>query len=244
MDAPGSSSHLTLSNVGLQRNARWLFRRLTWEVPRGKVIAIVGGSGAGKSSLLACLAGLLEPSEGELSFRCLQQRIHTPAAYQPRIGIVFQHFALSAQSTLLRNVLAGRLARYPWWRTLWGFPRADREAAWRLLHDLGLGAYAHRRACEVSGGEQQRTALSRALFQKPEIILADEPVSQLDAYLSGRVLGVLRQQAQERGCTVICVLHDASLVERFADYALSLNPQDPEGWRIRAVNPVSAPGTA
>ena len=190
--------------------------------------------------LLACLAGLLTPSEGEVSFRCRQQRTHTPAAYQPKIGIVFQHFALSGQSTLLRNILAGRLARYPWWRTLIGFPRSDREQAWRMLHDLGLGTYAHRRACEVSGGEQQRTALLRALFQEPEIILADEPVSQLDAYLSGRVLGLLRQQAQERQCTVICVLHDASLVERFADYALSLNPLDPEAWRIRAVGPAHA----
>lgn len=229
------SPHLTLSKLGLRRNDRWLFRNLSWQVPRGKVIAVVGGSGAGKSSLLACLAGLLPPSEGELQFRCRQDLRHTPVAYQPKIGIVFQHFALSLNSTLLSNVMCGRLARYPWWRTLTGFPRADRERAWNLLHDLGLGAYAHRRACQVSGGEQQRTALLRALFQEPEIILADEPVSQLDAYLSGRVLGVLRQQAQERQCTVICVLHDASLVERFADYALSLNPQDPEGWRIRNV---------
>jgi len=240
VEAAVSNSHLTLSNVGLRRNERWLFRNLSWQVPRGKVIAVVGGSGAGKSSLLACLAGLLTPSEGEVSFRCRQQRTHTPAAYQPKIGIVFQHFALSGQSTLLRNILAGRLARYPWWRTLIGFPRSDREQAWRMLHDLGLGTYAHRRACEVSGGEQQRTALLRALFQEPEIILADEPVSQLDAYLSGRVLGLLRQQAQERQCTVICVLHDASLVERFADYALSLNPLDPEAWRIRAVGPAHA----
>lgn len=239
MDVPATSPHLTLSKLGLRRNDRWLFRNLSWEVPRGKVIAVVGGSGSGKSSLLACLAGLLEPTEGTIGYRCHRDCPHDPADYQPKIGIVFQHFALSLNSTLLRNVLCGRLARYPWWRTLAGFPRSDRETAWKLLHDLGLGAYAHRRACDVSGGEQQRTALLRALFQEPEIVLADEPVSQLDAYLSGRVLGVLRQQAQERHCTVICVLHDASLVERFADYALSLNPLDPEGWRIRAVHPAA-----
>ena len=83
-----------------------------------------------------------------------------------------------------------------------------------------------------------RPALLRALFQEPDILLADEPVSQLDGYLAGRVLGLLRQQADERGCTVICVLHDPTLVERFADYSLSLNPQDPEGWRVRTVRPV------
>ncbi len=237
MVASAQTAHLTLSSIGLRRGDRWLFRNLSWSIPRGRVIAVVGSSGAGKSSLLACLAGLLTPTEGSLSYRCSRNQPHQPQDYQPRIGIVFQHFALSLNSTLLRNVMCGRLARYPWWRTLTGFPRHDREEAWRMLHDLGLGSYAHRCAGQVSGGEQQRTALLRALFQEPEIILADEPVSQLDTYLAGRVLGLLRQQAQERQCTVICVLHDPSLVERFADYALSLNPQDPTGWKIRAVRP-------
>jgi phosphonate transport system ATP-binding protein len=232
------SSHLSLNRVGLQRNDRWLFRNLTWRVPRGKVVAVVGSSGAGKSSLLSCLAGHLLPDEGDLSYECRERQRHLPRDYQKRIGMVFQHFALSLNSTIIDNVLCGRLARHPWWKTFLGFPRAEREEAWRLLHDLGLESYAHRRAGEVSGGEQQRTALLRALFQEPDILLADEPVSQLDGYLAGRVLGLLRQQADERGCTVICVLHDPTLVERFADYSLSLNPQDPEGWRVRTVRPV------
>ncbi|HEX8309907.1 MAG TPA: ATP-binding cassette domain-containing protein [Chthoniobacteraceae bacterium] len=229
-------SHLTISSLGLQRNDRWLFRNLSWEVPRGKVVAVVGASGAGKSSLLACLSGLLTPSEGQLSYCCKAGCPHEPKSYQSRIGIVFQHFALSLNSTLLRNVLCGRLGRYPWWKTLLHFPRGDKEEAYRLLVDLGLGTYVHRRAAEVSGGEQQRTALLRAVFQEPEIILADEPVSQLDAYLAGRVLGLLRSLAHEHQRTIICVLHDAALVERFADFALSLNPLDPEGWKIRALH--------
>ena len=79
MDAPASSPHLTLSKLGLRRNERWLFRNLSWELPRGKVIAVVGGSGSGKSSLLACLAGLLEPSEGTLGYRCHRDCAHTSA---------------------------------------------------------------------------------------------------------------------------------------------------------------------
>ncbi len=234
MAAP-TPAHLSLRSLGLQRNGRWLFRNLSWEVPRGKVIAVVGGSGAGKSSLLACLAGLLPPGEGELSYCCHRGEVHAPERYQRQIGIVFQHFALSVNSTLLTNVLCGRLGRYPWWRTLGGFARAEKEEAWRSLVDLGLAEYVHRRAAEVSGGEQQRTALLRALFQQPEIILADEPVSQLDTYLAGRVLGLLRSQAHEHRRTVICVLHDPALVERFADCVLSLNPLDPDDWKIREV---------
>lgn len=229
------AAHLSLRSLGLQRNGRWLFRNLTWEVPRGRVIAVVGGSGAGKSSLLSCLAGLLAPDEGELTYCCHRGNQHRARAYQRQIGIVFQHFALSLNSSLLHNVLCGRLGRYAWWQTLLGFSRAEKEEAWRLLVDLGLADYVHRRAAEVSGGEQQRTALLRALFQEPEILLADEPVSQLDTYLAGRVLGLLRQQAHVHGRTVICVLHDPNLVERFSDYALSLDPRDPEGWKIREV---------
>jgi phosphonate transport system ATP-binding protein len=72
----------------------------------------------------------------------------------------------------LKNVLCGRLGRYPWWQTLLPFPREEKDQAYHLLADLGLGSYVHRRAAEVSGGEQQRTALLRALFQEPELILA------------------------------------------------------------------------
>jgi len=226
------AAHLSLASLGLRRNDRWLFRGINWEVPRGRVVAVVGASGAGKSSLLACLAGQLAPTEGTV--RChLADGTRPPAACQPRFGVVFQHFALSPTSTLLTNVLCGRLGRYPWWRTLTGFPRADKLRAWALLCDLGLGTLAHRRANEVSGGEQQRTALLRALHQEPEYLLADEPVSQLDTYLAGRVLGLLRQEAHEKRRTVFCVLHDPALVDRFADHVLSLDAQKPDGWKIR-----------
>ena len=232
MVASASSVHLSLDSLGLQRNGRWLFRGLTWEAPRGRVIAVVGPSGAGKSSLLACLSGQLAPTEGAV--RCpLVGGAVPPAAGRTRFGVVFQHFALSPNCTLLTNVLCGSLGRHSWWRTLAGFPRADKLRAWALLCDLGLGPLAHRCAGEVSGGEQQRTALLRALFQEPEFILADEPVSQLDTYLTGRVLGLLRQEAREKQRTVFCVLHDPKLVERFADHVLSLDPQNPGGWKVR-----------
>jgi phosphonate transport system ATP-binding protein len=232
----GSKPHITLKNFGLQRSGRWLFRNISWEVPRGKVVAVVGSSGAGKSSLLNCLAGTLQATEGDITYCCQRGCSHAVAGYQKRIGIIFQNLSLSQNSTLLGNVLCGRLGRYPWWRTLYKFPRNDREEAYRLLTDLGLGEYVHRRAADVSGGEQQRAAVLRALFQEPELLLADEPVSNLDAYNGGRVLGILRQHAHEHQRTVLCVLHDASLVQRFADFVLSLNPVNPEEWRIRPVH--------
>jgi phosphonate transport system ATP-binding protein len=232
--------HLSIQGLGLKRNERWLFRNLNWEVPRGSVVAVVGPSGVGKSSLLHCLAGLTEPTEGKLTFSCNAGCLHAAAGYQKRVGIIFQNLLLSPNSSMLRNVLCGRLGRYPWWQTLFHFPRADRKAAALLLADLGLADHLHRRAAETSGGEQQRAAVARALFQEPELLLADEPVSNLDAYLCGRVLGILRQEAHQNGRTVFCVLHDPALLERFADYVLSLDPLHPEKWRIREIHAASA----
>lgn len=233
-----SAPHVVAEDLGLERNGRWLFRGLHFQIPRGKFVAVVGPSGVGKSSLLACLSGLVTPQEGRVWYEgaagdtCRRQ---PPAGVQKHIGIVFQNLMLVPNSPVLANVLLGRLGRYPWWRTLFGFSRADRLEAFRLIDDLGLAAYTHRCVGQTSGGEQQRTALARALFQEPDIYLADEPVSNLDAYLTGRVLGRLRQEAAQHQRTVFCVLHNADLVERFADWVLSLDPQAPGGWKLREV---------
>lgn len=228
--------HVSIRGLGLRRGEHWLFRGLNLTVPRGRFVAVVGPSGVGKSSFLSCLNGLVTPTEGEIEYCCLQRGIHNPANFQGHTGVVFQHNLLVPNSTVLTNVLCGRLGRYPWWRTLFGFPPADREAAFRILTDLGLAPLTHRWVCETSGGEQQRAAFARALFQEPELYLADEPVSNLDTYLTGRVLGILRQEASAYGRTVFCVLHNPELVERFADLVLSFDPGDATGWKIREVN--------
>lgn len=234
-DKTVSTCHVAIRGLGLRRGDHWLFRGLNLVVPRGKFVAVVGPSGVGKSSFLGCLAGLVTPTEGDIEYCCLQLGRHTPANFQGHTGVVFQHNLLVPNSTVLDNVLCGRLGRYPWWRTLFGFPRADRVAAYRIIADLGLAPLTHRWVCETSGGEQQRAAFARALLQEPELYLADEPVSNLDVYLTGRVLGILRQESLAHGRTVFCVLHNPDLVERFADLVLSFDPGDPAGWKVREV---------
>lgn len=225
--------HLRLHGLGLRRGDRWMVRGLTAEIPRGSFVAVVGPSGVGKSSLLAALAGELAPAEGAIEVNGRNGTARAPAACRAELGVVFQDHRLVPTSSVLANVLCGRLGRYPWWRTVFGFARSDRHAAAVWIDELGLTHRRDRWVAEISGGERQRTALARALLQEPELYLADEPVASLDAYLAGRILGLLRQEATRHGRTVFCVLHDAAQVRRFADLVLSLDPAKPEGWRLR-----------
>jgi phosphonate transport system ATP-binding protein len=232
---PGCTAHLNVEALGLSRSDRWLFRDMSWEVPRGKFIAVVGPSGVGKSSLLRVLSGLEDSSEGRVTYCCHHGCFHEPTQYQKQLGIVFQNLRLTPSASLLRNVLCGRLGRYPWWQTCLDFPPADRREAAALLTRLGLGHRLHSWAAEVSGGEQQRTAVARALFQQPEILLADEPVSQLDPGLAHVVLRAIKDYVNESQCTALVVLHDGALVATYADYLLSLDPGDAAKWKVRAL---------
>ncbi|HMO63927.1 MAG TPA: ATP-binding cassette domain-containing protein, partial [Verrucomicrobiota bacterium] len=190
---------LRLEDAGLRHHGRWLFRRLSLGLRAGELLAVMGPSGVGKSTLLACLAGATPLTEGAV------RGGRSPAAARP--AIVFQDLRLVPQATLIANVLMGRLERHTWCRTLAGFPTADRRMAFACLQALGLDPLAHRPAGEVSGGEQQRTALARALATGSPLVLADEPVANLDARLAGLALGRLREYARTTPAAVVCVLH-------------------------------------
>lgn len=223
---------LRLRNLRLERGSRRLFEGLSLDLEAGSVLAVVGPSGAGKSSLLACLAGLLPAASGEVSYRGPGGAAVGPRGMRGRLGFVFQDLRLVPTASLVDNVLAGRLGRHAFWRTLRGLPRAGEAQAMALLDALGIEALAARWACEVSGGEQQRAALARALFMEPAVILADEPVSALDVDGAVRALTVLRDEAKRLGAAVVCVLHDPPLVEQFADIALTIDPRLDGGFRL------------
>ncbi len=224
--AAAASGNLSVRGLALARGGRRLFGEMSWELPRGKFLAVTGPSGVGKSSLLACIRGTLEPMEGEV----------TLAAADPKaIGIIFQHLRLSNNLTVLTNVLCGRLGRYPWWRSLVGFGEADRVAAFAVIGRLGIGGLCHKPVRNISGGEQQRTAVARVLFQEPDVILADEPTSDLDHALARSVLSEFRQLCRTKNATVICVMHDDRMVAEFADLELRLDADKPNGWEMREV---------
>lgn len=193
-------------------------------VPRGQFCVILGASGAGKSTLLRMANGLTTPTQGEVWVDGRQVQASTLAALRPRIGMVHQHFNLVSRATVATNVLSGALPGLPAWRAyLMRFPAELRERACQLVREVGLQPeHLQRRVSELSGGQQQRVGIARAFMLAPALLLADEPVASLDPRISRDILELLRNQARERGATVLCSLHQVDLAREFADRIVAL----------------------
>lgn len=219
-DSSANTATVSVRGLSILRDGKRLFHDMSWSLPAGSFLAITGPSGAGKSSLLACLAGELERSAGTVEIG------------RGKVGCIFQDFRLSENLSVLKNILCGSLGRHSWWQTLLRFDDAERDEAFEIASSLGLSELVYKNVANVSGGEQQRTAVARALLQHPDIILADEPTSQLDSETAKVVLGRLRDLARA-GKTVIVVLHDSRLVEDFAGTELVIDSALERGWEMK-----------
>ena len=175
--------------------------RVTLEVHRGELLALVGPSGCGKTTLLRLIAGLETPDEGvvEIDGRCVAGPGIWVTPEARRVGLVFQDYALFPHMTVAENITFG-LHRWP--------SRERRDRLAELLERLRLTALADRYPHELSGGEQQRVALARALAPRPEVVLLDEPFSNLDVNLRVQVREEVREVLRAVEATVIFVTHD------------------------------------
>ena len=199
---------------------------VSFSVEPGEFLVIIGLSGSGKSTLLRCINRLIEPTEGQIIWD--GEDITAAEADQLRqirrqIGMIFQNFNLVKRSSVLINVLSGRLGYVsPSYSLLLRFPAKDREMAWKALERIGITDQAHKQARELSGGQQQRVGIARALMQQPRMILADEPVASLDPVLAHSILGYLEQLNKEEKITILCSLHYLDLVQRYATRVIGL----------------------
>ena len=188
-----------------------LFDQLTFHVPKGQLVAIVGASGAGKSTLLHILGALDAPTSGDLYFASTHlNRLSSRQAADFRnreVGYVWQFHYLLPEFTAAENVALPLLAR--------GESRKQAEAkALTWLDEVGLADRADHQAGELSGGEQQRVSLARALVTNPRLLLADEPTGDLDAGTADRVFSLIQRLHTSHGLTSILVTHNQELAGR------------------------------
>ena len=192
---------------------------VTLAVERGEFLAVAGPSGSGKSTLLNLLGGLDAPASGRIEIDGNDLSRLAPNALADfrlaRIGFVFQQFSLIPVLTAAENVAFPLLFRKD-------LSATARVAAVRhSLDSVGLGAKAHRRPAELSGGEQQRVAVARAVAGKPAILLADEPTANLDHETGGSVVALIRELNRQSGATLVLATHDAEILG-YADRRVTL----------------------
>lgn len=187
------------------------------EVRSGELVGVVGPSGAGKSTLLSVLGAAREPTAGQVRIDGETVFGRSPAALRAlrsRIGRVHQDLALVPGYRVAQNVLCGRLGRHGLFgglRRVWLPSRSELAEVHDLLDQVGVADKLFQNSGQLSGGEQQRVAVARALYQEPDLLLADEPVSSVDPARAREVIELLRGVCVERGIGLVVSLHDLAL---------------------------------
>jgi len=172
-------------------------KNINLEIKEGEFVAIIGLSGAGKSTLLRLINKLIESTGGEVFFdgeSVTKAKGRDLINIRRQIGMIFQGFNIVKRMSVLSNVLSGRVAYHPTWKTILGlFPEEDKQIAYRALKRVDILEKVHNRASDLSGGQQQRVAIARALAQEPKLMLADEPVASLDPITTVQVMDYLKK---------------------------------------------------
>ncbi len=208
---------VTISNFSKSFGELQVLKDISLSVRRGEVVSIIGPSGSGKSTLLRCAAMLETADSGDLSYgdiSVMQNGIYAPKENlknaRNRFGLVFQNFNLFPHYSVLKNIIDAPVCVQK---------RKKKEItaeAMELLKKMGLEDRADAYPCQLSGGQQQRVSIVRALAMKPDILFFDEPTSALDPELTGEILRVIRQLAEEK-MTMVIVTHEINFAKNVSD---------------------------
>lgn len=201
-------------------------RGVSLSVDEPQVVAIIGPSGAGKSTLIRCVNRLVEPTSGSImlddtNITTLGRRELRRA--RRRMGMIFQEYNLVERLTVMENLLSGRLGYVSFWRTFRRhYPPDDIRNAYELLDRVGLQGYENTRADALSGGQRQRVGIGRALMQRPDLLLVDEPTASLDPKTSRQIMRIIVELAHESGTPTLLNIHDVPLAQSHADRIVGL----------------------
>lgn len=223
MDKESVSPIVNVRNLVKRFGDTEVLHGISFGINQGEVLAVIGPSGGGKSTLLRCVTNLEPVTSGDIligGHELVRGGVYAPAGVQRRIclrvGLVFQNFNLFPHFSVLRNVTEAQTV-------VLGRSRAEaEERAMSLLAKMGLESRAHAYPCELSGGQQQRVSIARAMALNPEVLFFDEPTSALDPELTGEILKVIRQLAEEH-MTMAIVTHEMAFARDVADRVLFLD---------------------
>jgi phosphonate transport system ATP-binding protein len=212
-----SQDVLEVRNLSKHYERKIALSSLSFSIKKGEMVVLIGPSGAGKTTLLNTFATLVKPDEGTLTIAGIPaNKLGNRKQLAKKIGIIRQQFDLVGQLPVIHNVLAGRLAYWGFFKSLLSliFPQ-EKKAAYHALDRVGLADKISEQTANLSGGEQQRVALARLLLQKPEIILADEPVASLDPARAEDILSMLTRLVKEEHQTLITSLHSVEYARKY-----------------------------
>jgi phosphonate transport system ATP-binding protein len=206
-----------------------ILKGISFRVEQGEFVGILGPSGAGKTLTMRCLNGLTQPTTGSVIFsdrtghpvNLTQAKGRELKRARQQIGVVFQGFNLVKRLSAIDNVLIGRLGRINPLRSLvYGFTDAEAEQALAVLDQVGIAPLAYRTVGSLSGGEMQRVAIARALFQEPVMLLADEPIANLDPSNARRIMQLLRPLARQ--IPIVGVFHQPDVIMEFCTRIIAI----------------------
>jgi iron complex transport system ATP-binding protein len=205
---------LQLLSLSAAYGSRPILRDVSLRVDGGQVVALAGPNGAGKSTLIRVISGVLPATAGQARLNGLDLLRLSPSQRARLVAVVPQMVHLPEPYTVGEIVLMGRTPHLGLWA---GESRHDCEVAWAAMRAAGVDDLSGRRVGELSGGEQQRVVLARALAQEPQVLLLDEPTAHLDLKYQVDVLELVRSLAQQRGLAVLMTLHDLNQASLYAD---------------------------
>lgn len=217
---------LQIKSVSKRFAAKAAVDGVSFDIPSGAFIGIIGRSGAGKSTLLRMINRLTDPSEGVIAFEGVDvTKLQGQALrdWRQACAMIFQQFNLVGRLDVLTNVLMGRLNHVGSARAvlrLWS--AEDKAVALSALEQFDIAGLAAQRAESLSGGQQQRVAIARALVQEPKLILADEPIASLDPRNTRIVMDALQRINRHYGITVVCNLHSLDLAKTYCDRLIGM----------------------
>lgn len=208
-------------------NTTKALENINFAVEEGEFVSIIGPSGAGKSTLLRSINRLIDVSDGRIVFDgedITRLRNKELRRIRTKAGMIFQHYNLVDRLSVIENVLHGTLGRKSTLKGMLGiYTEEEKERAYKILVEMGLGEQAYKRCDALSGGQKQRVGIARAIMQQPKLILCDEPIASLDPKASKVIMDYLKQINQEKKITCIVNLHQVDVALRYSKRVIGVS---------------------